>query len=163
MTFLTDDRGASTTVTHALAIGISSLLVLTLLFGLGGFLDGQEKNAADRQVRVVSERVGTELSKAVRSAQGDVGTVRIRVSHPEQISGESYRISLEQWDCDGDSIREVGCVTIATQSTTSGRIPVNIDFEFDVEIVGTIQVADGGDFYIVVTPTPGDLEVTIEQ
>lgn len=170
MTVLRDDRGASTAVTHALAVGISSLLILTLLFGLGGFLDGQEKNAADRQVRAIGERVGTELSKAVRTSVGDPATpgddntVRVAVSHPERVAGESYRITLEQTDCKPAAGLDDGCVEVVTQSDTSARIPVEFAFAQDVVIDGTTQTVDGGNFEIVVTPDgSGKFEVTLEE
>lgn len=154
MTFLTDDRAASTTVTHALAIGISSLLVLTLLFGLGGFLDGQQKNAADRQFEVVGERVATELSKANRYARANGDTVTVRVSHPERIAGNSYQIAVEDESagCDPDRIcvvvmpSETG--TAATRTIPLKLQPAGITHATVVE--DDRQVVSGGSFEISV-------------
>ena len=162
MTFHSDERGASTTVTHALAIGISSLLVLTLLFGLGGFLDGQEKDAADRQLLTVSERVATELSKAERYAKDGDATVTLQVSHPDRVAGMSYEITVEDEDagCSTDRI----CVVVAPgMEGRAATRTISLQLDAKTVVENDRQVVSGGDFSIVVEWDGSNYVVRLER
>ena len=161
MTFLTDERAASTTVTHALAIGISSLLVLTLLFGLGSFLDGQEKNAADRQFRTIGERVATEVSKADRYARDNGDSATLRVTHPGRVAGSTYRIAVEdatQPDCATDSV----CVVVNPDDGAGATRRVTLELGPTTTVDGGRQVVSGGDFEITVEATGGTYVVRLD-
>jgi hypothetical protein len=83
------DRGVSTVVSHVLAIGITSILVMGLLLAAGSYLEDQKEYAAREELETVGYTLANSLAQIDQlSAQGANVTTWSRL--PERISGESY-------------------------------------------------------------------------
>jgi hypothetical protein len=90
-----DDRAVSIAITHALTLGITALLIASLLFGAGSMLRDQEERAIRSGLHDVSDSVANEMTYidrlAASNASSDVVSV---VDYPNRIGGGSYSIEL---------------------------------------------------------------------
>ncbi len=87
------DRGMSTVVSHVMSVGITVLLIISLVATATGFLEEQQRQAADQEIETVGNRLAQKLESADRLAQrGD--EVRVRASLPETVAGSTYTAEL---------------------------------------------------------------------
>lgn len=101
-----DERGVSITVTHVLTFAITSALITALLMSAGGLLNGQQKDAARRQLTDIGGTMSSEI-RAVERLDDTTSTTRVNVAvEPEFPStvagGTAYTVALLR-DGDGDS------------------------------------------------------------
>lgn len=86
------DRGKAITVTTGFVInlGIATTLIAIMFFLFQGvFVDVQDKTAGS-EMRIIGEKVSSELQKADRLAQQGNGTLELRLPQFEQ----EYRINV---------------------------------------------------------------------
>jgi hypothetical protein len=96
MTLRPETRAASIALTHAMTIGITSILVMSLLLSTGTFLTSQQETVARSQASDVGGDVATLIDTADRlNATGENVTATFEPSYPEQIAGSPYRLQLE--------------------------------------------------------------------
>lgn len=147
-----DDRAVSIAVTHVLAIGITTLLISTLLIGAGGVLDDQKERAAREELSTIGDRVSTQLTTASRMAE-TADSVEITVNQPTRVSGGTYTIDLvtssPESVCDGASVPPTpgeldGCLVLETTNlNVVVTVPVHLPGpDPTVEVVGsgTIEI-----------------------
>jgi len=94
--FHTDTRAASIAITHALTLGITALLVTTLIFSTGSMLDQQKERVIRAGLLDVSDSVVTELDQIDRTvANGNVSSdVNTTVAYPQRVGGIVYTVRL---------------------------------------------------------------------
>jgi len=148
--FYDDDRAVSIAVTHVLAIGITTLLISTLLIGASGVLQEQKERAARQELETIGNRVSTQITAASRLADtGDSAT--FRVNQPTRVSGGTYTLELvtssPQDACDGasrtpDPSTLDGCLVLeATNLNVEVSMPVHIPGpEPNVRVVGSGEI-----------------------
>lgn len=100
--FASDRRGVSTTVSYILAIGITVVLVSSLLVGVNAMMGGQSDRALDSELRVVGEGIAVEVTSVDRLADGADATdqLAMRIDAPTLIAGSPYRVELERTGSD---------------------------------------------------------------
>jgi type II secretory pathway pseudopilin PulG len=153
-----DDRAVSTAVTHVLAIGISTILVSSLLIGASGVLNDQQERAARQELQTIGNRIATQITLAERAA-GASGTppAVIRIDQPARVSGGSYNVRLDSGGCDPPfdppGAPATGCLELATSAPgldVTVQVPVSYDdTAVDVDLE---QPAPGRFEVVVVTP-----------
>lgn len=159
-----DDRAVSIAVTHVLTIGITTILITGLLVGGSGLLRDEKQDAKRTELRTIGNRLATEVSSTYYSAE-DAGGGRmvVRVSHPEYVAGDNYKISLRTGsDCDAPAISVSQCLVL---DTPMGDNRVVVPLDPDIELVGSLPEVNGGSFYVVVedTDSDGTMELTLQN
>lgn len=115
MRFRDDTRGASITVTHALTIGITTILISGLLFSSGNLLQRQQERVVENSFQDIGESIVNEVVRIDRLADGNVNSdITSQVPYSPQVGGENYEVEL---------------------TTTSGQTTVIVS-----TVDGTIQV-----------------------
>ena len=137
------DRGVSSTVTHALALSITAILISGLLFTAGNVLEDQRENSAREQLLTVGNRIADDLSRAADLAR-DGGNVSFETRHPTSIAGKSYHVSLLSGnDCVRKLFDSEACLRLELQDGVS-TVMVPVDNETSV----TLERTSGGSFSI---------------
>jgi len=91
------DRGVSVLVSYIAALGVTTLLVTSLVLGMGGFLQAEREAATRAELRVVGNQLAADLAAVDRLSRQRLanGTVRLRTDVPERAAGVRYEIELE--------------------------------------------------------------------
>lgn len=94
------DRAVSVVVNYIAALGIVTLLIVSLFVGMSGFVDRHHEETVSAELDVVANRVAMDLGVADRLAQTATGSggVTVRTALPDRIAGAKYRIAIEQVD-----------------------------------------------------------------
>jgi hypothetical protein len=142
-----DERGTNTVVTHVLAIGISTLLVLGILLAGSSYIQDQREISTQEELNTIGNRLASEVSQLddLRSQGGNVSMV---VEHPRKIAGSTYDVRVASGaECDTSSFSTPRCLVLTPSDIdTVERIPIRIDN--DVEI----RQVDPGRFRLVPVP-----------
>ncbi|SDE70391.1 DUF7266 family protein [Halorientalis regularis] len=94
-----DTRGASVALTHSLTLGITALLIASLLIGAGGLLERQQERVATQGLQNVAEGTTNDLKSVDRLAsRSHSGEVVSMTSMPTHIAGENYDLALVNRD-----------------------------------------------------------------
>lgn len=123
------DRGLSTTLNYVLVLGVVSILVTTLLAGVGGLVDDQQESASRAQLEVVGNRVAGDIGQIDTLATHAPGHDHaVRIDLPSRVVGSTYTVELTAV---GDEHYEL------TLSTGSRETTVTVPFR------STTPVAEG--------------------
>lgn len=139
------DRGVSTAVSYVLNLAVAVILFSSLLVGAGGLVEDQREQVVRGELRVVGQRLASDLLAADRLAQTADGGVRVRSELPRGVAGLDYRIQVT---ASGGSV-----TLVLTTSDPRVRVSVRVANETAVE-TGTV----GGGPLVVETES-GTLEV----
>lgn len=128
------DRGVSVTVNYVLTLGITTLLITGLLIAVGGLMDDRRESATRGELRVIGERVTSDLMTADRLAQIGASEVVVRPKVPGQVAGKQYTLMLNATDrqiiletSDPDVVVRVpfqNTTAVASSSTEGGNIQI---------------------------------------
>lgn len=143
--FLSDDRGISTTVSYALNLTLSAMLISGLLFAAGSVVGDQRHSAVETELEVIGERIATGIQSADRLNATGAPTINLSVEVPERVAGSGYTISVE-------TTGTPELVLNASNPDITVRIPLAVDGNLAASNV------DGGTVTIVKLPS-GSLEV----
>jgi hypothetical protein len=89
------DRAVSITVNYVIVLGLTAVLISGLLIGAGGYVQDQRTNVVREELTVVAEQLATGIGDADRLSRVDGSrTVRVGVTLPARVAGESYRITV---------------------------------------------------------------------
>lgn len=115
-----DTRAASIAITHAMTIGISALLITTLLFSAGSMFERQEERVIRSGLLDVGDSVTDELVQLDRIVTDGVGSdINTTVEYPDRIGGQSYSLRL--------SVAPSGVATLYTNATERAiSVPTNV-------------------------------------
>jgi len=162
-----DDRAVSIAVTHVLTIGITTILITGLLVGGSGLLESEKDRATRTELRTIGNRMAEEISSAYYSAPDSDGARSvIRVSHPDYVAGENYKVRIEEeGDCSGPAIPDGPNAKCLVLSTPRGTDEVFVPLDPEIQLPGTLPEVNGGSFYIMVEDTDGDgtMELTLKD
>lgn len=150
--FRRDERGVSTALSHALTLGIATVLVALLLSSAGTLLE----TGTDRGVRDALETTGERLAVDVLRVDGSnvtdgTTTATITVEYPTTVANSRYRIALVD-DCDdlGQSLSAgEHCLELTPQRTDQsvyvplGDLDANVDTDASAR-GGTIVIGFDG-------------------
>ena len=129
-----NDRAISASVTHALALGITAILISGLLFTAGTLLQEQRQDSAREQLLTVGNRMADDLTRAAALAQ-DGGNVSFQTKHPTSVAGRSYTVQfLTGGDCDTDLFDVEACLELTLQDQqTVVKVPVRNETDVSFE------------------------------
>lgn len=163
--FHTDDRSVSIAVTHVLAIGITTLLISTLLLGTSGLLDDQREEAARQELNTVGNRLAEQISEASNAATAPGGgETSFRVTQPRQVADSSYSVDLaagSECDFPNRPLNEVPdhCLVLELSNrNVEVQVPVHSP-NADVSLTQT----GSGTFVIEAVPTIDFKEFEVED
>ena len=143
-----DARGTATTLSHTLTLAMTSLLVLTLMMGVTGFLDDQKSQTAEGELRTIGNRLAGELSNVDRlGKQG--GGVTVQTDHPNTVAGSPYDARLEHGSGACANVNDDTCIVLtASEFDVRETIPVHNETELHLESPGEgrfLVVSEGSD------------------
>jgi hypothetical protein len=140
-----DERAVSVAVNHVLAIGITTILITTLLFGAGNVLGQQSDRATQNQLRTIGDRLASQVTTAEAMAERRGGGVVLETNHPNNIVGSGYTVELVNGsDCPDVGARGCLRLTMVDDGTTTA-IPVDVQ----VASPGLREEVSGGPIAIV--------------
>jgi hypothetical protein len=148
-----DDRAVSIAITHVLAIGITTLLVSTLLIGASGVLDEQKERAARGELDTIGNRVATQMTTAARIAD-DGSETQFLVRQPTRVSGGTYTLSNESASaCDAASVPPTAdpdsCLVL---ETTNLNVEVTVPVHLPGDATVNVEVIGSGEILVEATP-----------
>jgi hypothetical protein len=133
-----DDRAVTPAVTHALTIGISTILITGLLVGAGGLLDDQRSYVVENGLENVGGAVTSEL---VRMDQFDTdgvdADVTFTTSHPTTVAGKTYDVVLEP-----------GSPRTTLYLDATGESELTVLYRFENETSVCESAVDGGEITV---------------
>ncbi|NHN40162.1 hypothetical protein G9C85_00740 [Halorubellus sp. JP-L1] len=167
-TFHADERAVSIAVTHVLTIGITTILITGLLVGGSGLLETEKDRATKSELRTIGNRMATEMSSTYYSGEaGSSGKVVVRVSHPDYVAGDNYRVEIREGDANCDvpgqaapMPSEEQCLVLSTSGDTD---EVFVPIDPNIELQTPLPDVNGGSFYIIVEESGGTLELTLSN
>lgn len=153
---VSDQRAVSSTVTYALAVAITTILVSGLIVAAGGVLDDQRERAVRNELGVVGERLAAELEGADRLVPADEDAadedaeLRLRTTHPPRLAGTQYTVALvasAPGPCD-----QYPCLAL---NASNPDVDVTVTLTNETSVRST-QVR-GGDVVVTYEPANGTL------
>ncbi|MEF8867572.1 MAG: LamG-like jellyroll fold domain-containing protein [Haloarculaceae archaeon] len=107
-----DERGLSSTVSYVLALGITTLLVTSLVFAMGGFLESEADRATRQQLDALGARLAEDVAAADRLARAG-GNASVAVEAPDRVVGVGYTVGLEHGSaCDSSRFAADTCLVL---------------------------------------------------
>lgn len=95
MTFTDDTRATTIPITHAMTLGITALLMATLLVGAGLFINQQQETVARSQLSEVGGDVVAQLNTLDRlNGSGESVTATFEPSYVRRAGGATYTVAL---------------------------------------------------------------------
>ncbi|MCU4799005.1 hypothetical protein OB920_01265 [Halobacteria archaeon HArc-gm2] len=88
-----DDRAVSTAVSHAITIGITSIMLTGLMIGASQMVDDQRQYVVERGLEDVSSAVVSDLMRMDQFNTTNA-PVSFTAEHPERIGGSHYSIDV---------------------------------------------------------------------
>lgn len=142
-----DERGISTVVSHVMSVAITTLLIISLVATVTGFLDGHQERAATNELETIGNRLSAELTKADSLARYSDG-VNVTTALPDSVAGSPYTVVLAHGSCGG--VPTDTCVKLrADEYRVSALVPVRNSTELHLES------GAGGRFVITSAGTTG--------
>jgi hypothetical protein len=138
-----NDRGVSVAVTHVLAIGITTILIVGLLTAAGGLAEDEQDRSARKQLQMIGSSMANQIEKADTLGRRGAN-VSIRKDFQGTISGKSYEVHLQNGsDCNAPTIDTETCLVLSlTNSDVSTTVGVSnrSPLRFDHLGSGTIKI-----------------------
>lgn len=139
-----DNRGVSSTVSYALTLGISSLLLVGLVTAGGTILQDENEQTTREELTIIGNRLATQISFADQTVQRtNTNSLEFKAGVPNEVSGREFII-------------DITATAITLRDPETGievEIPVTTDTPIEE---GTIT---SGELYIVYDGT----DITIER
>lgn len=90
------DRALSNVVNYALMLGIVSLVVSGLVFGVGNVVENQQQRAIQSELTTIGHRLAEDVETVDRmvAMNGGAGAVELRTTVPDRVAGSGYRITI---------------------------------------------------------------------
>lgn len=131
-----DRRAVTPAITHVLTIAFTSILVIALLVGAGGYLDNEERSSARQELNAIGNRLADEIDRVDNLAE-EGSRVSITTHHPEEITGGGYTVSHEPASACGLTGDNRSCLVLESHETpATARVPVVNDTAVSVESTG---------------------------
>lgn len=100
-----DDRALSSVVTYSLTVAIALALTTGLVLGSEALIETQREEAAQEQIEVIGEQLGSTLSTAGRlnATDADPETLVVTRQFPDRVAGSQYRVLVAKGDTGPDA------------------------------------------------------------
>lgn len=142
-----DERAVASTLSYALTLSITTILLVGVLAGAGSLVDSQQDRAIESGLAVQGERLAADLMTVDRlSRTGSAERVEVRTDLPTRVAGEGYRAEITE---DGEGNDVIGL--------HSDAIDVTVDFTVERGIVA--ERLTGGTVTIEFDDGTGTIEV----
>lgn len=131
-----DGRGMATPITHALALGITTILVIGLISTATAYLDHQKTTGEFEQVETIGAELASQLEDAARLGSDSVQST-LRVDQPSSVMSNAYSVRLvDPGDCSLDSNPNACLVVDVSRSGEDlvREFPVNNASNVDVSL-----------------------------
>jgi len=129
--FHSDERSASIAITHAMTLGITAILITSLLLSTGDFLQSQQERVAQKQLQDVGADVASLIDEADElNATGNEVTANLSASYPSTVGGEPYTIALVP---DGGATRATSATLYLNASELGLSVSVPIETDTPME------------------------------
>jgi len=139
-------RAVSVAVTHVLAIGITTILIVGLLTAAGGLADDERDQSAREQLRMIGSSMANQIEKADELGRSGAN-VNVREEFEGTVSGGPYTVSLHTGtECNGTTLDTDTCLVLdSLNSDISATVGVNnrSPVTFDYLGSGTIKISSG--------------------
>ncbi|GAB7017980.1 DUF7266 family protein [Halostagnicola bangensis] len=141
--FRRDCRAVSIALTHALTLGITTILVGALLLGGGTFLEAETDRTVADSLETTGERLATEVTRAdgLGSTDGATEEVTLSVEYPDTVANSRYRVGLVN-DCHKIDVAlsaSEHCLELtATRIDESVYVPLG-ELDADVDTKGSVR------------------------
>jgi hypothetical protein len=163
-----DNRGVTSTLTTALTIGITTILILGIVFAAGAFLDNQRQTSTESELRTIGNRLATEIASVDAVAQRG-GNVTVESSQPVRIAGNTYSVVVRTGSaCDRSRFHSETCLELSyDRPDVTTYVPVRNSSAVSVESAssGTFAISATGSGYTGgddrVSPQQVDLDTTV--
>ncbi|AHF99047.1 hypothetical protein HALLA_09345 [Halostagnicola larsenii XH-48] len=151
--FRRDDRAISIALTHALTLGIATVLVATLLVSAGVLLEGETDRSVRESLETTGERLAADVLRVdgLGTAHGTTDEATVTVDYPETAANSRYRVAIV--DCDElEQALSAGeyCLELTAQATGQsvsiplGELEASVDADTSVR-GGTIAIGHDGE------------------
>ncbi len=131
--FSDDQRAIAANVSHVLAIGITSLLIVSLLFAANSYLADQQETAVRQGLESVGNNIANELTM-LDGLQASQTNVSMEASHPDRIAGSSYSARIGHGsECNVPTVTTESCLIL--QSVTpeiTEYVPLQNETEIEI-------------------------------
>jgi hypothetical protein len=121
-----DERAVSVAVTHVLAIGITTILIVSLMTAAGGMAENEQDRSARQQLKMIGSSMANQIEQADKLGRRGAN-VTVRKEFEETISGKYYSVDLETGnDCNAATIDTNACLVLnLTSSSVSTTVGVS--------------------------------------
>lgn len=153
--FARDDRGISFSVNYVTTVGITAILIIGLIAGVGTVLDNQQDRAITHQADVIGDQAAAGVMATDRlGSVGDRTNATVTRDLPSEVVGTPYRVLLVNY---GD---QSFVLVEALRGEYQSRTPIDVD--------GNVQetiVEGGAEMEIVhlTDPETGERELFIRE
>lgn len=113
------DRGATTALNYAILLGVATILMSTLVYGVSGVVNDQQERAVRAQLETVGNRLAGDVG-TVDHLASTAGTTEANVAAdlPARAAGARYTVAVES--VSGDRYR---LVLASTDPEVTVRVP----------------------------------------
>ncbi|AFK21382.1 hypothetical protein E6P09_16605 (plasmid) [Haloferax mediterranei ATCC 33500] len=88
------DRATTIALNYVMLLGVVSILVSTLVFGVGGLVTDQQERGVRSQLDVVGNRLANDLTTVDGLASQTGSSVSLRSDLPDRAVGSRYTITV---------------------------------------------------------------------
>lgn len=128
--FSRDKRGSAYNVGYTITVGITAILIIGLVIGVGAVLDNQQDRAVTHQVDVIGDQVASGVMATDRlGGTGEATNATVTRNLPDEVVGTPYNVLLVERP-DGDFL-----VVEALNRGYETQIPVDVDATVEDSIV----------------------------
>lgn len=138
------DRGISVALNYVLGLAVATLLITGLLYTAGDIVEDRRESTTRGELRVVGERLASDLVTADSLAQTGAETVTVRGTGPDLVAGSDYTVSLNATS--RELVLETVDPSIVVAVPIRNQTPVVTstanggDVEFDLNDDGELEV-----------------------
>lgn len=149
-TLVSDERGVNTTLTHALTLSITAILIIGLITGTTSFFQSEREQVAREELRTIGNRLASEIMQVSRLDTPGGGTT-ITSDHPDFVAGLQYDAKiLTGPECEASDITTRTCIALET-----GELDVEVEVPLQNKSGVTIDSVGGGKFEVRTLNTGG--------
>jgi hypothetical protein len=129
-----DRRGASTVITHVLAIGITGVLITGLLMGASDFVESHRERTATQELEAVGNQLAMEVDR-IDSLERNDSIATVRSSVPDAVAGNTYDVRIGSGsECDARTIDSEYCLVLQADALdVTRRVPIQNETKISLD------------------------------
>jgi hypothetical protein len=123
-------RGQSTSLEYVLVVGITTLLVIGLVFSAGGYVEDQRERAIRTELEVLGQQVAADVAAGDRLVREGVTDFNLSRNLPETVAGVTYTVAIEVDDPGNAPSRD----TFVRLTTSDPDVTVDVDMALETDV-----------------------------